>query len=52
MAINSESCSVAVVYRVTAIYRAVIYRLIVFVFASNYRLLIRGHALLSSKRKR
>ena len=30
MAIFSKSCSVAVVYRVTAIYRAVIYRLIVF----------------------
>ena len=44
MAINSESCSVAVVYRVTAIYRAVIYRFDP-IFFSNFRLLIRGSAL-------
>ena len=44
MAIFSESCSVAVVYRVTAIYRAVIYRFDP-IFFSNFRLLIRGSAL-------
>ena len=44
MAIFSESCPVAVIYRVTAIYRAVIYRLTVF-FLLLSRLLIRGNAL-------
>ena len=46
MAIYSESCPVAVVYRVTAIYRTVIYRFdCIFFFVSNFRLLIRGNAL-------
>ena len=44
MAIYAESCPVAVVYRVTAIYRAVIYRFDP-IFFSNFRLLIRGSAL-------
>ena len=44
MAIYSESCPVAVVYRVTAIYRAVIYRFDP-IFFSYFRLLIRGNAL-------
>ena len=45
MAIYAESCPVAVVYRVTAIYRAVIYRFDPIFFFSNFRLLIRGSAL-------
>ena len=43
MAIYAESCPVAVVYRMTAIYRAVIYRF-VFFFVSDFRLLIRGNS--------
>ena len=45
MAIYAESCPVAVVYGVNAIYRAIIYRFDCIFFVSNFRLLIRGNAL-------
>ena len=46
MAIYSESCPVAVVYWVTAIYRAAICRFDRIFFVFNFRLLIRGNALI------
>ena len=46
MAIYSESCPVAVVYWVTTIYRAAICRFDRIFFVFNFRLLIRGNALI------